>query len=148
MGISRLKPDEAPVHTQTLPVTAGPSMSQVLDLGSIRVAYVELSVTGYDLDSLVLGASPGSVFFRSFNGGDPNPTASRDGAAYVEFDVNTLNTDYNDAEVPLPFVLQTSFGISPRYLKVEGFIFDADSSLIYAGAQSPTVNWSIYAEYV
>jgi len=152
MSISRLKPDEAPVHTLTVPVVGAPHFSQTFDLGSIRTAYATLTLIAYDMDTLTLGQGAGQVYWRTKDAIDldQQPVAGRNGVDYIAFDLAPDGelSHYDPGTFPLPDAILQAKGISPRYLKVAASLWDVDTNLPYAGAQNPTADWSIYVEYV
>ena len=140
MSISRLKPDEAPVHTLTVPLAFDEDgVTQVFDLGSIRLVFLQATLTAFFTDGEPAGPNDMRVELD-------NIETSRDGVTYapVAASLFILNDSPYATEPPvLPAVVVQAAFITARYVRYSAAVVSGQP-----GVFAPTASATVYVEYV
>ena len=139
MSISRLKQDETPIHTLTVPLSfdAETGAQQVFDLGSIRIVFLQVILTAFDPDGEPIGPNDIRVELDVIE-------TSRDGIVYAQLTSDFIINDspyITDPPVFPSTVIQVAF-LTPRYVRFNAAIYGANPPV------APTASVEVYLEYV
>lgn len=146
-GISRLRPPSESVNALTLPLTvtgSAPELEQLIDLGQVRVAYVEVLLVAHDDGGEVFGPSPGELYWSL-----DSILQGREASGMSIFTGSGSGDGTWDpiSNTPVPFTMKTITGATPRFLEVK-LALNVRGADVWPGGGSAAGDFTVYVEYV